>query len=562
MGKMDRLSPRKLFTLILISAATVLPVGAQTPAHRAASAPASRERPGVAAFRAKVEKILGAADVNRGYWGMLVEDADSGEVLYSLNADRYFLPASNAKLFTAALTLATLGSDYCFHTTIESRSAADADGVIHGDLVLVGRGDPNLSNRVFPFAKKVERDGPPEKILADMADAVVARGVKQISGDVIGDDSYFAGGTYPSGWAIDDMLWSYGVPVSALEINDGVFFLELHAGETAGTPVTYTVSPSTNIYQIRSEVVTGARGSAQKLSVSREPGSTLIIVSGSMPVGAQPHSMAIAIDRPAEYAAALLKNLLEARGVVIEGRARARHAGDSGAWYTANGSWTAEEVVIPACAASPALHFFEPSLSDSEIPPANVLAEHVSPPIPDTLRVMAKISQNLHAEMYLRAAGRMKTGDPSADAALQFEQDFRVSIGLKENDVVMSDASGLSRKDLVSPQSEVSLLRWATEQPWAATFRSVLPVAGEDGTLMDRMKDTAAAGNVSAKTGSLTHVDSLAGYATSTRGAHLVFSFIVNNHDMKPKAATDVIDALTVAMVEELGPRRAVPAHK
>ncbi len=338
--KIIRVNPRKLFVLVLISTAAVLPAGAQTSAHRAVPAPASRERPGVAAFRAKVEKILGAADANRGYWGMLVEDADSGEVLYSLNADRYFLPASNAKLFTAALTLATLGSDYCFHTTIESRSAADADGVLHGDLVLVGRGDPNLSNRVFPFAKKAERDGPPEKILAELADAVVARGVKKISGDVIGDDSYFAGGTYPSGWAIDDMLWSYGVPVSALEINDGVFFLELHTSEVAGTPASYTISPSTNIYQIRNEVVTGAKGSAQKFSVSREPGSTLIIVSGSMPVGAQPHSMAIAVDRPTEFAAALLKNLLEARGVVIEGRGRARaqHTGDDGAWYKADGS--------------------------------------------------------------------------------------------------------------------------------------------------------------------------------------------------------------------------------
>jgi D-alanyl-D-alanine carboxypeptidase/D-alanyl-D-alanine-endopeptidase (penicillin-binding protein 4) len=559
------LNPRKLFTLIFIAAAIVLPAGAQTSAHRAKTSPvpasASRERAGVAAFRAKVEKILGAADVNRGYWGMLVEDADSGEVLYSLNADRYFLPASNAKLFTAALTLATLGSDYCFHTTIESRSAADADGVIHGDLVLVGRGDPNLSNRVFPFAKKAERDGPPEKILAELADAVVARGVKKISGDVIGDDSYFAGGAYPSGWAIDDMLWSYGVPVSALEINDGVFFLELHAGETAGTPATYAVAPSTNIYQIRNEVVTGAKGSAQKLSVSREPGSTLIIVSGSMPVGAQPHSMAIAIDRPAEFAAELLKNLLEARGVVVEGNARARHTGDEGAWYGADGNPQYVENVTRACAPSPRL--FDISTRDAVYTlRSDILAERVSLPITDSLRVMAKISQNLHAEMYLRAAARLKTGDPSADAALQFEQDFRVGIGLKEDDVVMSDASGLSRKDLVSPQSEVSLLRWATEQPWAATFRSVLPVAGEDGTLMDRMKNTPAAGNVSAKTGSLTHVDSLAGYATSTRGAHLVFSFIVNNHDMKPKAATDVIDALTVAMVEELGPRRAVPAHK
>jgi len=529
----------------------VLPLDAQTPARRSASA--SRERPGVATFRAKVEKILGAADVNRGYWGMLVEDADSGEVLYSLNADRYFLPASNAKLFTTALTLATLGSEYCFHTTVESRTSADSEGVLQGDLMLVGRGDPNLSNRIFPFGKKTERDGPPEKILAELADAVVARGVKKITGDVIGDDSYFAGGAYPSGWAIDDMLWSYGVPVSALEVNDGIFFLELQAGETVGAPATYTVVPSTNIYQIRNEVVTGAKGAPQKLSVSRDPGSTLIIVSGSMPVGAQPHSMGIAIDRPAEFAAALLKNLLEARGVVIEGRARARHTGDDGAWYKADGVSAYLSLHVDATTGS------GPPL---EVAPPYVFAEHVSPPLSDALRVMAKISQNLHAEMFLRAAARQKTGDPSADAALEFEQDFRVGIGLKEDDVVMSDASGLSRKDMVSPQSEVSLLRWVTEQPWAATFRSVLPVAGEDGTLMDRMKKTPAAGNVSAKTGSLTHVDSLAGYATSTRGAHLVFSFIGNNHNLKPKAATDVIDALTVAMVEELGPRRAVPAHK
>jgi D-alanyl-D-alanine carboxypeptidase/D-alanyl-D-alanine-endopeptidase (penicillin-binding protein 4) len=565
-NEMSRLNLRKIFALILISAVTGLPVSAQSAAHRAGapgrggkSAPATRERPGVAAFRARVEKILAAADVNRGYWGMLVEDADSGEVLYSLNADRYFLPASNAKLFTAALTLATLGTDYCFHTTVESRSALSGDGVLAGDVVLVGRGDPNLSNRVFPFAKKAERDGPPEKILAEMADAVVARGVKKITGDVVGDDSYFAGGAYPSGWAIDDMLWSYGVPVSALEVNDGVFFLELQAGDAAGAPATYTISPSTSVYQIRNEVVTGPKGSPQKLSASRDPGSTLIIVSGSMPVGAQPHSMGIAIDRPAEFAAAVLKSLLEARGVVIEGHVRAQHTGDLGAWYKADGSAEMSDIESHACGS--AAGFFS-IISAAPIPPwPQGFAQHVSPPLPDALRVMAKISQNLHAEMFLRAAARQKTGDPSAEAALQFEQDFRVSIGLKEDDVVMTDASGLSRKDMVSPQSEVSLLRWVTEQPWAATYRSVLPVAGEDGTLMDRMKGTPAAGNVWAKTGSLTHVDSLAGYATSGRGAHLVFSFIGNNNNLKPKAATDVLDALTVAMVEELGLRRAA-AHK
>ncbi len=200
--------------------------------------------------------------------------------------------------------------------------------------MLVGRGDPNLSNRIFPFGKKTERDGPPEKILAELADAVVASGLKKITGDVIGDDSYFAGGAYPSGWAIDDMLWSYGVPVSALEVNDGIFFLELQAGDAAGVAVTYTIAPLQRmcIRSHENEVVTGPKGSPQKLSVERAPGSTLIIVtSGSMPVGAQPHSLGIAIDRPAEFAAALLKNLLEARGVGDRRtRTRATITGDDG----------------------------------------------------------------------------------------------------------------------------------------------------------------------------------------------------------------------------------------
>ena len=526
----------------LVSCAVILAstAAAQTPAPRPATKP---DNYGAAAFRAKAEKILAAPETNRGYWGMLVEDADTGEVLYSLNADRYFVPASNAKLFTTALVLATLGPDYVFHTTIETRSELGADGVLHGDLALIGRGDPNLSNRIFPFAKKTERDGPPEKILAAMADAVAADGVKKITGDVIGDDSYFTGGAYPSGWGIDDMLWNYGAPVSALEINDGTLFIELTPGDAVDAPATFTVSPDAGIYHILNSVTTSPRGSAQKLTVARDPGSTEIVLSGSMPLGGQPRSLGVAIDRPAEFAAALLKKLLEARGISISGQAHARHAGNPGAEYE----------ISPA----PETHAMAAQMTvGSSEAESKVLADHVSPPLSDTIRVVAKISQNLHAEMLLRVAALEKTGDSSEDAALQFEQNFRVTIGLQENDVVMTDGSGLSRRDLVSPEAEMTILRWATDQPWAQVFRASLPVAGEDGTLMDRMVNTPAAGHVWAKSGSLTHVDSLAGYATTSRGEHLVFSFLGNNHNLKGKPATDVLDALTVAMVQELGPRR------
>jgi serine-type D-Ala-D-Ala carboxypeptidase/endopeptidase (penicillin-binding protein 4) len=561
---LDDMALRKLpfMRLVTLAVASLLSlmlnfaVTAQRTRQNTARSAAPAASPGTAAFRAKVESILAAPETNRGYWGMLIEDADSGEVIFSLNADHYFLPASNAKLFTTALAMATLGADYRFHTTVESRAPVDADGTIQGDLVLVGRGDPDLSNRVFPFAKKTERDGPPEKILLELADAVIARGVKKITGDVIGDDSYFTGGTYPSGWSIDDMLWNYGAPVSALEINDGTLFIELQPGASVGAPATYTAAPWAGIYQIRNSVVTSARGTAQMLTVQRDPGSSEIILSGSMPLSAAPHSLGVAIDRPAEYAAAMLKILLEARGVQVYGHARARHFGDPGA----------ESNSVPAAcctmmgnsmsnAAGNAVESAAPSSTNV------VLAEHLSLQLSDALTVMDKISQNLHAEMLWRVAAREKTGDPSEAIALQFEEDFRKTMGLADDDAVMSDASGLSRRDLVTPQSEVSVLRWAAEQPWGGAYRSFLPVAGEDGTLMDRMVNTPAAGHIWAKTGSLTHVDSLAGYATTTRGAHLVFSFMGNNHNLKGPAATAVLDALAVAMVQNLGPSHP-QAHK
>ncbi len=478
-------------------------------------------------FRARVQKILAVADANRGYWGLVVEDADSGEILFEQNGDRYFTPASNAKLFTTAMALATLGTDYRFHTTLETRATVTPDGVLSGDLILVGRGDPNLSNRQMPYAEKTQRDGPPEKVLAELADALVARGVKQISGNIVGDDSYFAGGRYPSGWAIDDMLWSYGAPVSALEINDGTLFVDVGPGAQPGAPVAYTVEPwAGDLMQIHNQAVTSARGTEPQLEFDREPGSNELFIRGSIPEDAQPHSSGVAIGHPAEYAAALLKQLLEARGVKVYGQAVARHALECAICNT------------PV---------------EMQATPAEVLAEHISLPLGDSIRVVNKVSQNLHAEMLLRDAAREKTGDPSGDAALKYAEQFRESIGITEDDAILTDACGLSRSDLVTPKSIAKLLRWVSQLPWAQVYLDSLPVAGEDGTLSERMKNTSAAGRIFAKTGTLGHVNSLSGYATSKRGEHLVFSFLGNNHAMKNKPAEDVLDAIAIAMVELFG---------
>lgn len=498
-------------------------------AARRAIKPGPRERKDVAAFRARAEKILSAPDIARGYWGLLVEDAETGEVLFAQNADRYFTPASNAKLFTLALALATLGPDYRFHTTLESRAPLSADGVLSGDLMLVGRGDPNLSNRQIPYLSKTDRTGAPDQVLAEMADSLIARGITAITGNIVGDDSYLVGGEYPSGWAIDDMLWSYGAPVSALEINDGTIFVEIRPATVEGAPAEYSVEPwASGRFQIRNALTTGARGSKPDVRVERNPDSMEFVFSGAIPVDAQPRSIGVANPAPAEYAAALLKEILEARGVKVYGKAFAQHGA------------TAAATSASACCSQTGA-------------PAQVFVDHVSLPLAEAVRVVAKVSQNLHAEMLLRDAARERTGDATYDAAVKFAEDFRKGIGITEDDVLMSDASGLSRRDLVTPQSVATLLRWVDQQPWSGAFRAALPLAGEDGTLSDRMLNTPAADHVWAKTGTLGHVESLSGYATSASGERLVFSFFANNHLMKTKPAEDTLDALTVAMVEEFG---------
>ncbi|MGC1188349.1 MAG: D-alanyl-D-alanine carboxypeptidase/D-alanyl-D-alanine-endopeptidase, partial [Candidatus Acidiferrales bacterium] len=295
-----------------------------TPVAAGASRAASRSD--VQRFAARVEAQLAARDAARGSWGLLVADADTGTVLYEKDADRYFAPASNAKLFTTALALATLGPEFRIRTTIETHGALSADGHLTGDLILVGRGDPNLSNRKFPYDKQVERDGPPEKVLADLADQVVAHGVRQISGDVVADDTYFSYQRFPTGWTVDDILWNSGAAVDAIAVDDNTFTLELRPAAREGDPASFDAEPWAGFYTIENQILTGARGSAVKLRVSREPGSRTIRLSGSLPIGAAPRTLTVAIEQPAEYAAALLTQLLEARGVKIFGQPRAQHA--------------------------------------------------------------------------------------------------------------------------------------------------------------------------------------------------------------------------------------------
>jgi D-alanyl-D-alanine carboxypeptidase/D-alanyl-D-alanine-endopeptidase (penicillin-binding protein 4) len=477
-----------------------------------------KERADVAKFRARADAILSAAKAGKGHWGVLIVDAATGETLYAHDPEKYFTPASNTKLFTTIPALALLGPNFRWRTTLESRGALDTLGRLRGDVVLVGRGDPNLSNRKFPYGTAVERDGPPEKVLAELADQLVARGIKQIEGDIVADDSYFPAERYASGWAIDDMTFSYGAPVSALAVNDNTLIVELRPADSEGAPAWFGVEPWAEFYEFVNEVRTAAAGAKADVSADREPGSRRVVLRGSIALAAEPRRISLAVEEPAEFAAALLKRLLESRGVRIYGHARAQH--ESTALATEN----------PV-----------------------ILAEHVSGPLLDDVRLVNKISQNLHAELLLRAIGREKGTAGSTAAALQVVQEFFKSIGIREGDVATYDGSGLSRLNLVTPRATVTLLAWAAKQPWAEPFIATLPVSAQDGTLAERMKATPAAGRIHAKTGTLGSVNALSGFADTLHGARVVFSMFGNAHNLRGAEATAVHDSLCVALVEELG---------
>jgi len=482
-------------------------------------------------FADRVEKILSGEQAAKGEWGVLVVDAKGSDVLFAQNADRFFVPASNMKLFTTALALATLGPDFRFKTTVESQRAVDADGKLNGSVYLVGRGDPNLSNRKFPFDGKEEFDGSGEKVIAELAGQVVAAGVKDIDGDIVADDSYFPRERYPSGWEIDDMVWEFGAAVSAIIVNDNTVALTLTPGDAAGATVQSDLSPMTADFHVNNQVVTSAAGVKADLTLKREPGSNIVTVFGTLPANSKPRKLLLAVQEPALHAAQMLKRILEEKGVVVRGVARTQ---------------SEKEATTAAQART-------------------VLGTHTSVPLSDAVKLVNKISQNLHTESLLRTSaqeaclhGPVATPPQNCKALTSddyatFAAKFYADAGIVAGDVVQTDGSGLSRHDLATPRAFVTLLQYAMKQNWFDAYYDSLPVAGVDGTLEDRMKNSAGATRIHAKSGSLQHVRTRSGYAELPNGRRLIFSFMSNNMGSKGHEATEALDALSAAMVEEFG---------
>jgi serine-type D-Ala-D-Ala carboxypeptidase/endopeptidase (penicillin-binding protein 4) len=507
----------------------------------------------VKSLQDRLATVLASPDLARGFWGIEVVSLSSGDktaekagekpgdTLYSLNADKLFTPASNTKLFTTAAALALIGPDYKFRTTVETAGTLDRYGRLSGDLVLVGHGDPNLSGRELPYDLRTQRNDDPIQALETLADALVLKGVKFVDGDIVADDSYFAFERYGEGWSQDDLVWADGAPVSALTINDNVVFVSILPADRPGEKAFVSVKPFADYYRIDNRIITTPAGTGRKFFVNREPGSTVVTLWGNMPLDDAGANEALAIEEPAEFAAGLFRQLLEKRGIVVYGKQRTHHT------ELATLSTFSVTTTAPSRGGSDEDTHARRLKSDQPI----VLASYESKPLLQDVRVINKVSQNLHAEILLRLLGREHGNAGTIEGGLEVLRGFLTQAGISSDQYVFYDGSGLSRQNLVTPHAVVQLLRYSSTQPWGADYKATFPVSGVDGSLSERLSSPRMQGRIMAKTGSLGGVKTLSGYATTDAGQNVVFSILSNNFNLPSKRVTDAIDELVQAIVED-----------
>jgi D-alanyl-D-alanine carboxypeptidase/D-alanyl-D-alanine-endopeptidase (penicillin-binding protein 4) len=531
----------------------------------------------------QIAALVSQPAVARAHWGVMVTTLD-GRPIYALNEGQLFRPDSNAKLFTTAAAMVLLGPDRTFQTKVIAEGTMATNGVLHGDLLLRGGGDANFASALFPYlspSKQPAKDEqtPPSPLAAidELAEQVVAKGVKVIDGDVVGDDSYFAMDPYPLGWSGDDLLWGYGAPVSALTIHDNQIDVTI-------TPVPNTkdslsaaiqLSPDLPYYTGKRDVYTRDDFGINSVLFERAPGSKELSISGSVATKLGPVHEEIAIENTAEYAALELKTALEKRGVRVKGNVSTRHwdPGDSAPFLPKTMApiplYVPELRNIPETSRSSALrrfgdlaNFMNSQNADCGYTyvggPQKVrteLATHTSPPVAEDILLTNKLSQNLHAEMMIRNIARTKECMPQAANGVQWVRHFLYYAGIDKDDFVFYDGSGLSGYDLVTPRAVAKLLSFAAHdpktgaaQPWFADWKASLPIGGVDGTLADRFTAAPLKGHVFAKTGTHSEGRALSGYLECASGQTVIFSILVDHHLPGDDADRDAMDKIVAAI--------------
>jgi len=503
-------------------------------AFTAVLASASFARAQDASLESKIAQITSRPEFRHSSFGVEVYSLDQNKVVYTLNEQQFFTPASTTKLFTEGTALELLGADYRFHTRVYRTGPISADGTLNGDLVMVASGDPNLSGRIQPDGTLAfenedhSYDGSPDTkavpgdpllVIRELAQQVASHGIKRISGRVLVDARLFPEGTQELGT---------GVVVSPICVNDNIIDLTVSPGDTEGAPAKLTVSPVNSYATFVNQITTGPAGSKPNLDsssdVTNADGSHKQMLTGTFPLGGPSILYKYAVPQPSRFAQVTFIEALRADGVSAE----VPDPSTPVDFKTISAAYTQE----------------------------NVVAEHVSPPMSEEVKVTLKVSQNLHASMktYILGAVLGHATKEIDQAGFNLEHDFLARAGLDLSGASQADGAGGAQSAFYTPDFVAHYLAFMARQKDFPSFEKALPILGRDGTLWKIEVNSPAAGHVMAKTGTFGAYDALnkdlmltgkglAGYMVTPDGRHLAFALYVNRVPLSlddPNAADKV----------------------
>jgi serine-type D-Ala-D-Ala carboxypeptidase/endopeptidase (penicillin-binding protein 4) len=447
-------------------------------------------------LRRDLDRIFADVRLAEAQWGVEVFSLDRSEVLYAKNSRRLYTPASNNKILTVAAALTQLGPDYRFKTQVLADGPI-IDGVLKGDLIVVGFGDPSSSSRILP------KD--PFRAFRTWAANLKQKGIRAIAGNIIGDGASFEEISYGQGWAWDDLPEGYAAPVSALQFNENLISLEIAPGSKPGEFASIKMSPLAQYLTVDNRLVTASAGGLTRIDIERSHSGEEIAIRGSLSEKNSVIDRSVAVQLPIRYYLSALKQVLSEEGIDvsccdIKERRNVRSQSSSLLWTQS------------------------------------------SPPLSELVVPLLKMSLNLATETLARVLGLERRSEGSFAKGKEVVEETLEQMGIHKESYSYSDASGLSRMNLVSADSLIRILGHMNRSPHFSLFYDALPIAGVDGTLAARMKGTRAENNVHAKTGTLTHVSSLSGYVRTADKEMLAFSIIANNFLVEKEEAERMQD--------------------
>ena len=459
----------------------------------------------ISELQQQFEDIFNDNSFRNANWGVVIQSLENGEYFYKRNEDKFFVPASNLKLFTSSAGLLLLGSDYRFSTNV-LLNGYQSGSTIYGDLIIQGRGDPTISGRFY--------NNDINYVFDTWIDSLLEMGVKNIKGNIVGDDNLFEDVGLGNGWAWDYETDWYAAQSSAISFNDNCVDITIKYDQKFDSVIISTRPQLRNIVLLNH--VKPASGSEKtSIEVFRERGTNVITVSGKFRKGLDSLITYSTVQNPTQYTILALKSRLEKRGIRVNG-----YAIDIDDY---------DRII---------------NYNDLEL-----LFISYSEPLSEIIKVINKGSQNFFAEQLLKTIGLEKLGFGSVSNGITSLKEVFIDIGLNPDNIVMVDGSGLSPLNMVTPRQIVELLKYMkSNKKLFVDFYNSLPIAGIDGTLGKRLKNTSAENVVRAKTGYISHVRSLSGYALTGDNEPIAFSMIANNFSVPVKLAENIQDLVCLRL--------------